>query len=72
MADPGSDIKLAFFFGAVKSDWLLILALQTTFNVYYFFYGASYKLITIYSCNDDYHRQKHNKELFFSLACKNL
>jgi hypothetical protein len=54
-------ISLRFVFGAVKRDWLLILALQTTFNVYYFFYvvlGAiSYKLITIYSCNDDYHRQ---------------
>jgi hypothetical protein len=27
-----------FVFGAVKCDWLLILALQTTFNVHYFFY----------------------------------
>jgi hypothetical protein len=39
-SDPGSesasDIQLAFFFGAVKRDWLLILALQTTFNVHYF------------------------------------
>jgi hypothetical protein len=25
-------------FGAVKRDWLLILALQTTFNVHYCFY----------------------------------
>jgi hypothetical protein len=25
-----------FVFGAVKRDWLLILALQTTFNVHYF------------------------------------
>jgi hypothetical protein len=24
MSDPGSDIQLAFFFGAVKRDWLLI------------------------------------------------
>jgi hypothetical protein len=38
MSGPGSDIKLAFFFGAVKRDWLLILALQTTFNMHYFFY----------------------------------
>jgi hypothetical protein len=38
MPDPGSDIQLAFFFGAVKRDWLLILALQTTFNVHNFFY----------------------------------
>jgi hypothetical protein len=38
MSDPGSDIQLAFFFGAVKRDWLLIHALQTTFNVHYFFY----------------------------------
>jgi hypothetical protein len=38
MSDPGSDIHLAFFIGAVKRDWLLILALQTTFNVQYFFY----------------------------------
>jgi hypothetical protein len=30
MSDPGSDIKFAFFFGALKRDWLLILALQTT------------------------------------------
>jgi hypothetical protein len=37
MSDPGSDIQLAFF-GAVKRDWLLILALQTTFNVHNFFY----------------------------------
>jgi hypothetical protein len=27
-----------FVFGAVKLDWLLILALQTTFSVHYFFY----------------------------------
>jgi hypothetical protein len=27
-----------FVFGAVERDWLLILALQTTFNVYYFLY----------------------------------
>jgi hypothetical protein len=38
MSDPGSDIQFAFFFGAVKRDWLLILALQTTFNVHYFSY----------------------------------
>jgi hypothetical protein len=60
-----------FVFGAVKRDWLLIPALQTTFNEHYFFLcslGASYKLITIiYSCNDDYHRQKHNKKLYFFL-----
>jgi hypothetical protein len=37
MSDPGSDIQLAFF-GSVKRDWLLILALQTTFNVHNFFY----------------------------------
>jgi hypothetical protein len=37
MSDPGYDIQLAFFFGAVKRDWLLILALQTTFNMHYFF-----------------------------------
>jgi hypothetical protein len=37
-SDPGSDIQLAFCFGVVKRDWLLILALQTTFNVHYFFY----------------------------------
>jgi hypothetical protein len=37
-ADPGSDIQLVFFFGAVKRDWLLILALQTTFNAHYFVY----------------------------------
>jgi hypothetical protein len=70
MSDPGSDIQLAFSFGAVKRDWLLLLALQTTFNVHYFFLcslGASYKLITIHSCNDDYHRQKHDKELYFFL-----
>jgi hypothetical protein len=28
-------------------------------------HGASYKLIAIYSCNDDYYHQKHNKELYF-------
>jgi hypothetical protein len=38
MSDPGSDIQLAFFFGAVKLDWLFILGLQTTFDVHYFFY----------------------------------
>jgi hypothetical protein len=38
ISDHGSDIQLAFFFGAMKRDWLLILALQTTFNVHYFFY----------------------------------
>jgi hypothetical protein len=38
MFDPGSVIQLAFVFGAVKREWLLILALQTTFNVHYFFY----------------------------------
>jgi hypothetical protein len=38
MSDPSYDIQLAFFFGAVKRDWLLKLALQTTFNVHYFFY----------------------------------
>jgi hypothetical protein len=27
-----------FVFGAVKRDWLLIHALQTTINVHYFFY----------------------------------
>jgi hypothetical protein len=27
-----------FVFGALKRDWLLILALQTTFNVHYFFF----------------------------------
>jgi hypothetical protein len=60
MFDPGSVIQLAFFIGAVKRDWLLILTLQTTFNVHFFFLcslGASYKL------NDDYHRQQRNKEL---------
>jgi hypothetical protein len=30
-----------FVFGAVKCDWLYILALQTTFNVHYFFYVVS-------------------------------
>jgi hypothetical protein len=30
--------SISIFFGAVKRDWLLILALQTTFNVHYFFY----------------------------------
>jgi hypothetical protein len=38
MSDAGSDIQLAFFFGAVKRYFLLILALQTIFNVHYFFY----------------------------------
>jgi hypothetical protein len=46
MSDPGSDIQLAFFFGAVKRDWLLILALQTTFNVHYFFYVVLVELVT--------------------------
>jgi hypothetical protein len=27
-----------FVFDAVKCDWLLVLALQTTFNVHYFFF----------------------------------
>jgi hypothetical protein len=70
MSDPGSDIQLAFIFGAVKHDWLLILALQTTFNVHYFFYVVL-ELVTnslpFTSCNVDYHRQKHNKELYFFL-----
>jgi hypothetical protein len=38
ISDPGFDIQLAYFFGAVKRYWLLILALQTTFNVHYFVY----------------------------------
>jgi hypothetical protein len=41
ISDPGSEV-LTFnwhlFFGAVKRDWLFILALQSTFNVHYFFY----------------------------------
>jgi hypothetical protein len=45
MSDPGSDIKFAFFFGTVKRDWLLIFALQTTFNVHYFFY-VFWELVT--------------------------
>jgi hypothetical protein len=63
-------LSLRFVFGAVKRDWLLILAVQTTFNVHSFFYvdfELSYKRIAIYSCNDDYHRQKHKKELYFFL-----
>jgi hypothetical protein len=34
-----------FVFGAVKCDWLLILALQTTFNLHYFFYVV-FELVT--------------------------
>jgi hypothetical protein len=33
-------LSWCFVFGAVKRDWLLILALQTTFNVHYFCYVA--------------------------------
>jgi hypothetical protein len=32
------DITLGNMSDAVKRDWLFILALQTTFNVHYFFY----------------------------------
>jgi hypothetical protein len=46
MSDPCSDIQLGFFSGAVKRDWLLIFALQTTFNVHYFFYVVL-ELVTI-------------------------
>jgi hypothetical protein len=59
------------FLARMKRDWLLIL---NTFNVHYFFFvvfGPTYKLITIYSCNDDYHpqkpSQKHKNEFCFFL-----
>jgi hypothetical protein len=75
MSDSGSDIQLAFFFDAVKRDWLLILALQTTFNVHYFFYvvleivtnsipyTAAMMIIII---------KNTIKSFTFSLACKNF
>jgi hypothetical protein len=56
-----------FVFGALKRDWLLILALQTTFNLHYFSFVVLVLGLNSYSCTYDYHRQKHNKELYFFL-----
>jgi hypothetical protein len=35
---PVLTLSWRFVFGTVKRDWFLILALETTFNVHYFFY----------------------------------
>jgi hypothetical protein len=35
-------------------------------------WSYNYKLIVIFSSNDDYHRKKLKNELVFSLACNNF
>jgi hypothetical protein len=74
MSDPDSDIQLTFF-GAVKRDWLLILALQTTISVHYIFYvvlelvtnslpyTAAMMIIIV---------KNKIKSFAFSIACKNF
>jgi hypothetical protein len=60
--------SISIFFGAVKRDWLLILALQTCSSL-----GASYMLITIYSCNDDYIIIKNTRKSYtYFLIGKNF
>jgi hypothetical protein len=61
-----------FVFGAVKCDWLLILAPQTTFNLHYFFFVALVLAINSLPYTAAmYHRQKQkNKFCFFLLRVK--